>query len=41
MDKILFATSFGHEAIIKTILENKPFKELILFEDDKENDKQK
>lgn len=41
MEKILFATSFGHEAIIKTILENKPFKELVLFEDDKENDKQK
>ncbi len=41
MEKILFATSFGHEAIIKTILENKPFKELVLFEDNKENDKQK
>lgn len=41
MEKILFATSFGHEAIIKTILENKPFTELVLFEDDKENDKQK
>lgn len=41
MEKILFATSYGHESIIKTILENKPFKELVLFEDDEEKDKQK
>lgn len=41
MEKVLFATSYGHEAIIKNILENKPFKNLVLFEDNDEKDKQK
>lgn len=41
MDKVLFATSYGHEAIIKNILENKPFKQLVLFEDDEEKNRQK
>jgi len=41
MEKILFATSYGHDSIIKTILENKPFKDLVLFEDNEENNKQK
>lgn len=41
MDKILFATSYGHDAIIKTILENKPFTDLVVFEDDEEKDKQR
>lgn len=41
MEKILFATSYGHDSIIKTIIENKPITDLILFEDEIEKDKQK
>ena len=40
MGRVLFATSFGHDAIVKTILENRPISKLVVFEDKNQNDVQ-